>query len=93
MLGNRQIDQRSAQAAAWHLMDGLSFEQLAQKVKVQHLNGSVEMYFQPNNVSLAARAVSAIAQHVEKETQSSPGDAPTVDEPVTASLTTAKPSP
>ena len=31
LLGNGKIDQRGAQAAAWHLANGMSWERLAQK--------------------------------------------------------------
>jgi hypothetical protein len=57
MLGDGRLDQPSAQAAAWHLSDGLSFQELATKVRVQHLNGQVEMYFQPQQLQAALRAV------------------------------------
>ena len=45
MLGRGEIDQVSAQAATWHLTDGLTWDRLAQKIKKKHHNGRVEMYF------------------------------------------------
>ena len=45
MLGRGEIDQVSAQAAAWHLANGLSWLELANKVKVRHLNGASELFF------------------------------------------------
>jgi hypothetical protein len=57
MLAHGQLDQPSAQAAAWHLTDGLSYQELATKVRVQHLNGQVEMYFHPAQLAAALRAV------------------------------------
>ena len=40
-----KIDQHSAQAAAWHLQNGLTWEELATKVGAKHLDGSLEPYF------------------------------------------------
>ena len=57
MLAAGKLDQPSAQAAAWHLTDGLSFQQLAGKVRVQHLNGQVELYFHPRQLTTAMQAV------------------------------------
>ena len=62
MLAAGQIDQVAAQAAAWHFTDGLSFNQLASKVKVKHLNGSVEMYFNDPQLQTALQAVSVARQ-------------------------------
>ena len=45
MLGQAEIDQPSAQAAAWHLANGLSWQQLGANVGAKHLNGSQEAYF------------------------------------------------
>ena len=57
MLGYHQLDQASAQAAAWHLSDGLSWQELARKVKVKHLNGQQELYFNQANLRSAVQAV------------------------------------
>lgn len=54
MLGRGEIDQTSAQAAAWHIANGLSWQELAHKVKVKHLDGSVELYFSPEILNRAA---------------------------------------
>ena len=45
MLGYGEIDQVSAQAATWHLTDGLSWQELAVKIKKKHHDGRVQMYF------------------------------------------------
>lgn len=75
MLARREIDQVSAQAAAWHLTDKLSWNELARKVKVKHLNGSVEMYFTPNKVRRAMKIVQAAKQRASKRAkQKSPGE-------------------
>src|SRR4029453_10533406 len=48
-----KLDQHSAQAAAWHLQNGLAWEELAQKVGVKHLDGSIEAYFAPVHLQRA----------------------------------------
>lgn len=78
MLGYGKLNQQTAQAAAWHLTDGLTWQQLAQKVKIQHLNGSREMFFNANHVNGAARVVSMVTGLVnhqeESDAQPSPGE-------------------
>lgn len=44
MLGEGQIGQRAAQAAAWHLANGMNWQALAAK-EIVHLNGRREPYF------------------------------------------------
>ena len=78
MLGRGQVDHVSAQAAAWHLTDGLSYRQLASKVKTKHLNGSVEMYFNPRQMQQASKIVQAVKHRVASKKSSaeevSPGE-------------------
>lgn len=78
MLGRGEIDQVAAQAAAWHLTDDLSYQDLARKIKVKHLNGSVEMYFNPKQLQIASRIVQAVKVRVEKSAsqEKSPGEVP-----------------
>ena len=71
MLGRGEVDQVSAQAAAWHLTDKLSWQELAQKIKIRHLNGSVEMFFQPLNMHRAYKIVSVAKRRAVKK---SPGE-------------------
>ncbi len=75
-LGYGKIDQVSAQAAMWHLADGLTWQQLASKVKVKHLNGSVEMFFNRVHLTRAYHAVEFVkkASKSHKATEKSPGD-------------------
>ena len=76
MLGRGEIDQVSAQAATWHLTDGLTAQQLASKVKVRHLNGTVEMYFNPIQMRKAAKIVQVAKTRAEKrgKKEASPGE-------------------
>jgi hypothetical protein len=75
MLGRGEIDQVSAQAAAWHLSDGLSWQELARKVKIRHLNGQTKLYFNPQQLQQALRAVRVATERTRSE--GSPGTAPT----------------
>ena len=61
MLSTGKLDQTAAQAAVWHYTDGMSWNQLARKVGVEHLNGTQEPYFQRHQLNTAVR-LSAIAQ-------------------------------
>jgi hypothetical protein len=61
-----KLDQHSAQAAAWHLQNGLSWEELAKKIGAKHLNGSVESYFTPAHLQRALTATRFAKERVEK---------------------------
>jgi hypothetical protein len=52
MLGDGNLDQRAAQAAAWHFSNGMSWEELAGK-KIHHLQGADEPYFSRAELQLA----------------------------------------
>ncbi len=65
MLGRGEIDQRSAQAAAWHLENGMSWQELANKIGAKHLNGSVEPYFTPAQMEMALKITREATRRVE----------------------------
>jgi hypothetical protein len=76
MLGRGELDQRAAQAAAWHLANGLSWDQLASKVGVKHLNGTTEPYFSASELERAHRAA-VLASHraIDRQREAaSPGE-------------------
>lgn len=78
MLGRGEIDQVSAQAAAWHLASGLTWEQLATKVKRRYRTGAVELYFGPLQLRRAMVGVQAATLRVrqaEAQRSASPGEA------------------
>jgi hypothetical protein len=52
ILGGGQVSQRAAQAAAWHLADHMSWEQLMDK-KIHHLIGGDEVYFSRDEILAA----------------------------------------
>jgi hypothetical protein len=57
MLGQNQVPQRVAQVAAWHLNNGMSWEQLAKK-EIRHATGVREPYFKPQEIQAAMQIVS-----------------------------------
>ena len=48
------------------MMNGLSWEELANKVKIRHLDGSVELFFSPQHVQRAIQIVYTTAQQVHE---------------------------
>jgi len=60
-----QLDQHSAQAAAWHVQNGLSWEELAHKIGAKHIDGSKEPYFTAVHLERAFAAVKFATQAVE----------------------------
>lgn len=72
MLARGEIDQHSAQAAAWHLANGMTWEELANKVGVKHLDGSKEPYFTREQLLVAHKiAGEAVRRAEENRSQSS----------------------
>jgi hypothetical protein len=73
LLARGQVNQRAAQAAAWHLANDMSWEQLAAK-RLQHVGAPSEPYFQPRELraafDLAERAIAKAKQQPVK----SPGE-------------------
>ena len=69
LLGNGDIDTTAAQAAVWHVTAGLTWQQLANKVKAEHHNGSVDLYFSPSDIQRAAQIVHGVNQIVGSQQQ------------------------
>lgn len=65
MLANNEISQPAAQAAAWHVTDGLSWQELLTKNRVERMDGSFERYFHPEQIRLAQQIVVASAERAD----------------------------
>jgi hypothetical protein len=66
MLGYGLIDRRAAQAAVWHLNNGMSWDELAAK-EIKRADGSRYPYFAPEEIRLAMTiAAEALSRHEEK---------------------------
>ena len=68
-LGQGRIDQKSAQALSWHL-NGLTWQQLASKVKTRHVNGTNEMFFGARNLRVAKQTLTSIEKRVAEQAES-----------------------
>jgi hypothetical protein len=66
MMCLRQIDQHSAQAAAWHIQNGLSWGDLANKIGVKNIDGRKEPYFTAAELERAFVAVRVAREQAEK---------------------------
>jgi len=69
----RDVDQHVVQAAAWHAANGMSWEELAQKIGVKHLNGSTEPYFTHEQLLAATKVTAEAAHRAEERKSNSPG--------------------
>lgn len=65
MLGRGEVSQNTAQAAAWHLANGLSWDELAVKDRVRLSNGYTEKYFSPAELGVAVQAVTVAVRRAE----------------------------
>ncbi len=84
MLGSGQVNQRAAQAAAWHLNNDMSWEQLASK-RLTYANGMSRPYFTREEIQ-AGMQLAGSAVRMAKERQ--PNEKPTAPSTTT---TTAVP--
>lgn len=62
LMAKSDMTQNVAQAAAWHLTDGLSWQELAMKDRVRLSNGYVEKYFDARELFFAQKAVTVATQ-------------------------------
>jgi hypothetical protein len=66
MMCRGQLDQHAAQAAAWHIQNGLTWEQLAQKIGIKHIDGRKEPYFTPDQLQRAFAATRRAQELIDK---------------------------
>jgi len=69
-LGRGDLDQKAAQAASWHLANGMTWKQLAAKVGVKHIGGQTESFFTAAQLERAVAAVQAAGKVAGKPSQS-----------------------
>jgi hypothetical protein len=77
MLARGEIDQPATQAAAWHLANGLSWQQLADKIGVKHISGTTEPYFSSVALETARQLALEAVRRANRagSSPSSPGEA------------------
>ena len=68
MVGTGKINQRAAQAAAWHLNNNMSWEQLAAK-RLIYANGTSKPYFSPQEIQAGMQVSATAVQVAEKRQQ------------------------
>ncbi len=75
MLGSGRIDQHSAQAAAWHLNNDMSWRELAAK-RIRHANGMTEPYFSPLQIRAGMQIASAAVRTAKLREREKSADQP-----------------
>lgn len=75
MLGSGMVDQRSAQAAAWHLNSDMTWQQLVAK-QLKFANGMTRPYFHAAEIHRAVQAVSVATQLAQQRKQAAGQDSP-----------------
>ncbi len=65
LVGSGRLDPMAAQAAAWHLTDGMSWAELANKIGRRRLNGATEPYFTPAQLQGAMQIAAAARQRAQ----------------------------
>lgn len=65
MLANDEISQPVAQAAAWNVANGLSWEQLLYKNRIERMDGSFERFFHPMQLRYAQQVTIAADQRAK----------------------------
>lgn len=79
-LGRGELPQKVAQAATWHVANGLSWQQLAAET-IDHLVGADEPFFTHVELAAAAQVVARVEQLVgtSSPTYTSPGERSAID--------------
>jgi hypothetical protein len=65
MVGRGEVPQNAAQATAWHLANGLSWQELAVKDRIRSRFGTVK-YFSPQELQLAVNIMAVATQRAKK---------------------------
>ena len=80
MLGNGKVTQRAAQAAAWHLNNDMSWQELTAK-QIHHLNGPNQPYFSQTEIQAGMQvADTAVRTAEDQKKQEKSSSASTVSE-------------
>jgi hypothetical protein len=76
MLSKGEIDQHTAQAAAWHFTNDMSWQELANKVGKKHLDGRTEPYFTHAQLEVALRITREAAHRSAEAAKKNPTSKP-----------------
>jgi hypothetical protein len=72
-LGYGHLAQNTAQAAAWHFANGLSWQELANKVRFESQYTGVEMWFSRPELQNALRFAQQVEQYVNSRNEDGAG--------------------
>lgn len=76
LVGTGKLDSQSAQAAAWHLTDNMSWQELSNKA-IKHISGPPEPYFSRAQLVNAQSIVSQAAANAKERASKGPAEEPT----------------
>lgn len=65
MIGRGEVNTHIAQAAAWHLSNGVSWAELANKDRIKLRNGYTEKWFSPQDIVVAMRVTHEAVRRAE----------------------------
>ncbi len=71
MIGSGQIPQNTAQAVAWHLANGMSWQKLAQKNRVKLRSGYTEKFFNGREIALGIQVAAEAQRRAEEAAKTS----------------------
>jgi hypothetical protein len=74
MLANDEVTQNVAQAAVWNAANGLSWEFMLTKNRIERMDGYYERYFSPNELMMAHGVVEIASQRVAALGNSEPSE-------------------
>lgn len=77
-LGEGKLNQRAAQAAAWHLENGLSWQELAAK-QIRHANGTSEPFFSALEIQQGQLIAKTAVEQANRNEHPSPSSTSTSD--------------
>lgn len=70
MLTRGEVNQKSAQAAAWHLANGLTWEELEKKIGRKHLTGRIDLFFTADHLKRGQEIVKEAKKRAEAQQKS-----------------------
>jgi hypothetical protein len=74
LLGQNRIPQNTAQATAWHIANGLSWEELAHKPRVVSAFTGIELFFNRFELRNAFQLTQTLTKYSENQSESPYGD-------------------
>lgn len=72
MLANDEISQNVAQAATWNVTDGLTWDFMLTKNRIERMDGYYERYFNPNELMIAHKVVEVAKERAEELAKRAP---------------------